>query len=91
MSQRSSMIFHSLSSNSYLRNLSPLSAVIASIADWYLSTKDSMSNVEFQRVTTSWGMSRTLSFKALHALRQAGSAIVVEWMMAKASCQIYIK
>ena len=81
---RSLMITQSSLSSSYLLNFKPLSPVTLSIAVLYLSTKFIISYVEFQRVTTSRGMRHSLRLSSRQVRRQAGSAIVVEWMMAKA-------
>ena len=65
-------------SSSYFLNLRVLSAVILSIAGLYATANLIMSYVEFHRVTTSRGMSRSLSLSSRQMRRQAGRAIVVE-------------
>src|SRR5277367_4481782 len=77
-------------SSSNRRSFNALWAVMASIAFRYLTANTSISYVEFQRVTTSRGMSLDLRLRSTHACRQAGSAMVVEWMIAKASCRTYV-
>jgi hypothetical protein len=63
--------------------------VMLSIGARYLSAKAIMSKVEFHRVTTSRGIKFGLSLWDSQWRRQAGRAIVVEWMMANESFRSY--
>ena len=62
--------------------------MMSSIAGRNLNAIFTMSYVEFHRVLTSRGMRRTGSLLVVQALRHAGRAAVVEWMIAKDNFRI---
>ena len=82
---RSSTMTQSSLSSSYFLSFKTLSAIILLMAVRYRSTNRIISYVEFHRVTTSWGISRTLRLTSWQMWRQAGRVIVVEWMMVNDS------
>src|SRR5882672_7122035 len=73
-----SIIPHPSLSSSYLRNLRDLSTVILSIGFRYSRANTIISWVEFQRVTTSRGISFGFMLWASQIRRHAGRAIIVE-------------
>jgi hypothetical protein len=59
--------------------------MISSIAEWYLSAAFAMLYVEFQQVFISCGMRWMGGLWAAQVMHHAGSAMVVEWMIANES------
>lgn len=74
-------------SSSYFRNLRDLSAVMLSIGFQYSRTNTIMSWVKFQHIMMSWGISLGLGSWSWQNHCHARRAMVVEWMIAKNSCQ----
>ena len=84
---KSSMILQSSLLSFYFLNFNSLFAMMLSIGCWYLSANCIISYVEFHWVTTSQWMRYGLNPSWVQMVRQAGSMIVVEWMIAKDNCQ----
>ena len=83
--RRSEIICHSSSSNSYFHSLRALFAVMSSITVQYTMAISSTLYTEFQHILTSRGMRRIGKPLVTHALRHAGSLIVVKCIMENES------